>query len=947
MRSQVWLLVSARFRKNLFRALSTGGVVALSFLSLLSIQGISHATGNSLVSYSLSKLPSGQENITINSTQVISSPSDYQAADEYVRSKLKSLSDNSVQSEIIYRELSDPHNVHYYFGAINNLSSSVQLVSGRLPEPCTSTKCEVIQIGGSATVPPRPSAFGLTIVGRGVINRDLLFSGTLGPPAGTALLLGDGIAGATELSRSSFSATDGWVQKIDVKRINSIGTDNYISKVVAIEDHLSIDFPSLVVTWPQDALSNASDEAVAFSGKLTLLKFAVVTLFLAFLALIALRHRRDHLQFRTSLSRIGIPKSVLARELALESLLSIGIGTVLAAVISLILPKILGAFGFDAGLSDIYVGWPRYILLIVVGEALVFGLSLLLDRPWRRIQIVSFAVAALFFGVYLQQNHVTDSRYLTIPFLYAIGPVVICYATLRLLVSVWRSRRREVFVVLKEFFGLWQGIASMVALTSLLAMLTLGYSSGLSQQVTTQAQNLVPLDISLSTGSNLVRPLDLAGASEYASLVPNSSSFPILRTGTSVRGKSTVSDTVALVGLPPQALALAEPGLKGFASNSAFNATPAQNGIGLGNTQSISVSLSGIPPVIDLLGWFQTPKGTHLSATFTGDSAVRTLALAGQVPAGSTLIAFEFQESSNELSRRLHAIGEGNLSVPEIKGTGSIVKVLFDKKEIALPANLWGSQNFPFGFDGQGLYIQPKSNVGIPNVVTDPVTAASAVNGILTLLGSQNTYFQARVGQVSQSFPTAGDRFVVMNLSQLQSILGQSDLGSIDPIEVWVKTPNPQAYLQKLQSGGFGALTIQNRSALENEFRNNPSDVGTIAAYRVSLITALFVALLVVLSALPLLHREGRRAFFYLESVGATPKQLRDSMRKSLRTATLSGLLIGAVLGIGVGRAFISSSVPLVNEALLFVVTGLIFEAAGRVLSRTFFTESQMEGSSS
>jgi len=947
MRSQVWLLVSARFRKNLFRALSTSGVVALSFLSLLSIQGISHATGNSLVSYSLAKLPSGQENITINSTQVISSASDYQAADQYVRSKLKTLSNNPVQSEIIYRELSDPHNVRYYFGAIDNLSSSVQLVSGRLPEPCTAIKCEVIQIGGSATVPPRPSAFGLTIVGRGVINRDLLFSGTLGPPDGTALLLGDGIVGATELSRSSFSATDGWVQKIDVKRINSMGTDNYIAKVVAIEDHLSIDFPSLVVTWPQDALSNSSDQAVAFSGKLTLLKFAVVTLFLAFLALIALRHRRDHLQFRTSLSRIGIPKSVLARELALESLLPIGIGTVLAFLISLILPKILGAFGFDAGLSDIYVGWPRYLLLIVVGEALVFGLSLLLDRPWRRIQIVSFAFAALFFGLYLQQNHVTDSRYLTIPFLYAIGPVVICYGALRLLVSVWRSRRREVFVVLKEFFGLWQGIASMVALTSLLAMLTLGYSSGLSQQVTTQAQNLVPLDISLSTGSNLVRPLDLAGASDYASLVPNSSAFPILRTGTSVRGKSTVSDTVALVGLPPQALALAAPDLKGFANNEAFDATPGQNGIGLGNTQSISVSLAGIPPVIDLLGWFLTPKGTHLSATFTGDSSVRTLALAGQVPAGSTLIALEFQESSNELSRRLHAIGEGNLSVPEIKGTGSIVKVLFDKKEIVLPENLWGSQNFAFAFDGQGLYIQPKSNVGIPSVVTDPVTAASAVNGVLTLLGSQNTYFQARVGQVSQSFPSAGDRFVVMNLSQLQAILGQSDLGSIDPIEVWVKTPNPQEYLQKLESRGFGALTIQNRSALEKEFRNNPSDVGTIASYRVSLVTALFVALLVVLSALPLLYREGRRAFFYLESVGATPKQLRDSMRKSLRTATLSGLLIGAVLGIGVGRAFISSSVPLVNEALLFIVAGLIFEAAGRVLSRTFFTESQMEGSSS
>ena len=668
---------------------------------------------------------------------------------------------------------------------------------------------------------------------------------------------------------------------------------------------------------------------------------------LAFLSLIAIRNRRDHFQFRTSLSRIGTPKSTLSRELSLEALLPIAIGTFLAGAISLFLPKILGGFGFQSGLSNIYVGWPRYLLLIVAGEALVFGLSLLEDRPWRRVQLIALAVSILSFLLYLQQNHVSDSRYLTIPFLYATGPVLICYVALRLFVTFWRSRTREIFVVLKEFFGLWQGVASMVALTALLAMLTLGYSSGLSQQVTTQARNLVPLDISLSTGSTLIRPLDLAGASDYASLLPNSEAFPILRTGTSVRGTSTVSDTVALVGLPPRAMELAAPNLKDIATNKAFNSLPPQDGIGVGKAQEISISLLGIPPEIDLLGWFLTPKGTHISATFAGGSTVRTLALSGQVPAGSTLIAFEFQESSNELSRRLHAIGEGNLSVPEIKGTGSIVKVLFDTREVNLPYKLWGSQNFAFAFDGQGLYVQPKSNIGIPSVVTDPVTASSAVNGILTLLGAANTYFQGRVVGISQSFPSAGDRFVVMNLSQMQSILGQSDLGSIDPIEVWVKTPSPKAYLQKLESGGFGSLTIQSRSALEKEFRANPSDVGTIAAYRTSLITALFVALLIVLSALPLLYREGRRAFFHLESVGATPKQLRAAMRSSLRTAALAGLVIGAVLGIAVGRIFVSSSIPFHNELLFFILVGAAFEVAGRVLSRNFFTENQMEGSSS
>ena len=696
MRSQVWLLVGARLRRNLLRVLTTTGVVGLSFISLLTIQGITYATGNSLVSFSLSKLPVGQENITINSSQIIASPEQYQAANRYLTNKLKSISDNPVTPEIIYRELSDPHGVLYYFGAVDNLSSGIHLLSGRLPLPCSAAKCEVIQIGGNPKVPPRPSAFGLTIVGRGIIQNRLLFAGTLGPPAATALLVADGISGATTRSRSSSLATDGWVQQIDVKRINQIGTDNYISRIVAIEDHLSIDFPSLIVTWPQDALSTASDQATTFSGKLTLLKFAVVTLLLAFLALISIRQRRDHSQFRTSLSRIGTPKATLAWELFLETLFPIVAGLLLTGCISFLLPRTLQGFGFLAGLSDLYGGWPRYLLLVGVVEALAIGLTLFQDRAWKRTQIVSAGAALLFFAVYLQQNHVTDSRYLTIPFAYAIGPVLICFITLRYIISIWRRSRQHIFIIFKEFFGLWQGVASMIALTGLLAMLTLGYSSGLAREVSNAARNQVPLDISLFTGSNLVRPLDLTGVNNYADLEPNSVAFPILRTGTAVRGQSSISDSLSLIGMPAGALARAVPALKSFAESPAFNAVAPQDAIAVGTAKEITVTLTGIPIQIDLLGWFLTPRGTHVSARFMGVSNVRTLTLKGEVPTGSALVAFELQESSNYLSRRLHAIGEGNLSVPELKGIGSISQVLFDNVAQRLSSKIWRPQNFPF-----------------------------------------------------------------------------------------------------------------------------------------------------------------------------------------------------------------------------------------------------------
>ena len=939
MRFQTWLLVGARHRKNLLRVLTTASVVALSFISLLSIQGISYATGNSLVSYSLSKLPAGQENITINSSQVISSRAEYQAANQYLQNKLKSISENPVFPEIIYRELSDPHGIHYYFGGVDDFKSSIRLTSGRLPLPCSLSSCEVIQVGGNPKAPPRPSTFGLKIVGRGLIQNNLLFAGTIGPPAGTALLVADGISGATSLASSSFSATDGWVQKIDIKRINQMGTDNYLAKIVAIEDHLSLDFPGLVVTWPQDALSGASDQAVAFAGKLTLLKFAVVTLFLAFLALIAIRQRRDHSQFRTSLSRIGISKSTLAWEVFLETLLPIIGGLFLAGFISLLIPRVLQGFGFQAQLANLYGGWPRYLLLVGVAEALVVGITLYKDSAWRRTQIILVCIALVFFGLYLEQNDVTDSRYLTIPFLYSSGPVVICYLVLRYIISFWRVKRRLFFIIFKEFFGLWQGVAAMVALTGLLAMLAFGYSSGLAREEAATARNQVPLDISLFTGSNLVRPLDLAGVGDYAQLEPKSQAFSILRTGTAIRGQSSVSDSLSLIGMPATALGLAAPELKAFAGSSPFKTPSLQKGIEIGVTKQISVKLTGIPAQIDLLGWFLTPRGTHISAGFVGESNLRTLTLSGAVPPGSSLVAFELHESSNYLSRRLHAIGEGNLSVPEIKGVGSISDLQFDNVNEQSFLARWPAQDFPYAFDGQSRYVQPNANLGIPRVVTDATTASLAANGFLTLLGPENTYFQVQIGAVTSSFPSAGDRFVVMELSSLQSELAQTDLGAIDPIEVWVKTPDPNGFERKLTAAPFNTLLIKSRGALERALHVDPNNVGLLSAYRTSLTLALLLSLLIALSSLPLLYREGALVLLQLETVGYAPRKLRSAVRLTWRVSILTGSLIGVGLGIGIGRLFVSSSIPVLQEAIFLIGAYGIIELCGALISRNFFRE--------
>jgi len=940
MQSLAVLLLRARLRRNLLRLGTTSAVVAISLLSLLAIQGISHSTSDSLVSYSLSKLPAGEQNLTINSSQVISSRAQYDAITKYLNQKLAGISGSPITPEAIYRELSDVHGVRFYFGTVDGLGAKVRLTSGRLPQSCTPTSCEVVQVGGDSKVPPRPASFGLTIVGRAQIVGAQLFAGTMGPPAETPLLLSDGISSGTSLSTfANTHGSDAWVQKIDVGRINQLGTEAFTARVVAFEDQLSIDYPDLILTWPQDAIGSAGDQAVAVASKLTLLSFAVVTLLLAFLALVTIRERKDHLQFRAALSRIGTPKRSIALELYGESFAPIVFGALLTGALSFVMPTVLSHFNFHAGVTDLYSGWPRYILVGAVAGAMCIGLTIARESGWRRTEIVTLVLVLGLFGWYLQQNHVSDQRYLLIPFFYAAGPVLLCYLALRLIVSLWRKRKRQVFILLKEFFTLWQGVAAMLALTAILAMLSLGYSSGLSQQVIAQAQNQVPLDLSLKTGSTLIRPLDLASVNDYAGLQVGSSAYPVLRTGTSIRGTSSTSDTLSQIGLPSAALALADPALSALSKTSAFDGTQLPAGFALGSTRSVSVTLSGIPPEIDLLGWFRTPRGTHISATFAGQADTRTLQLSGVVPTGSSLVAFEFRESSNYLSRRLHAIGEGDYSVPELKGVGGITQILFDSTPQNLITPLWHFEKFSYAFDGQSIYLQPDSASQIPAVVTDPTTASFAVNGVLTLLGSGNTYTQVKVGAVTKSFPSAGDRFVIMGLGAMQSEIAKSDLGAIDPIEIWIKSQNPDGYVKKLVGSAYQGLSVQSRLQLERDASADPNNVGLLGSYRVALTLAILISLLVALGVLPLIYREGSGVLTELEVVGYGPTKLRAALRFTWRISTLVGLSIGTVLGIVIARAFISPSIPYLQEAVVLVSSFLIIEVAGRVISRSFFRE--------
>lgn len=941
-----WTLAWARLRKHPLRTFSFAIAVSLALISLLTLQGISHSTGNSLVSYSLSKLPTGDRTLTLTSNRIITSRDQYRSINTYLSEHLTGLATGELTREVLYHEISDPHGVGFYFGGVDGLTKSIVLASGRLPTTCNPSMCEVIQVGGQKNSPPRPESLGLKIVGTGSFQDSQLFTGTMAPSTGTPILVADGISASSILSRFvSLQGANGWVGKIDLARIGTDGANSYIESMLAFENQLSIDHSEVTLTWPQDALGEANDQAKSIFDKFVLLDFVVGALLIAFLILFSLRQRREHQQFRAGLSRIGTPKKTLSIELVIEYGAPLILGALIAFLISLLIPGVLSSTHFHANFFQIYEGWPKYLFLVLASLGLITGSTIIGDKAWRRQSWIPYFLGLLFLAGYFLQSGTHELRSWVIPFAYTLIPAFISYYVLRGASSLLRNKSNQTYVLFREHLSMWQGVAAILTLASILAVIALSFDSGISQKVVSQSQDQVPLDISLRTGPALIRPLDLGGTEDYKKVAPGSKAYPVLRSGTAVRNQSSVSDTLSLIGIPHDALsAMPDRSLRHLSSTLTSSKPTNEVDIKVGSSKEIVVTLAKIPKEIDLLGWFRTPHGTHLSAMFAGHGDARTLSLEGQIPSDSSLLAFEFRETSDYLSRRLHAMGEGSFAVPMLKGTGSIESVAFDGHIQALQVDIWHQRNFSYAFNGGSLYVRPAVTLGIPQVVVDPTTALLARNGLLTLTGASDSYFQVRVGAVSKSFPSADDRFVIMDLEQLQNEIAQSDLGATDPIELWVSTPDSEKYLRNLSTSHLQGLIVQSRNDLEKELRSNPTNVGLNGSYRVSLFFALLLAIFMYASALPLLYKESAGVLFQLEASGVRPRQLRRALRGSLRLAVSVALLIGAGIGLLVAHFFISDSTPYALIVLTLVASIALSEIGGYLFTRRFFSETTMAG---
>ncbi|MDX6232563.1 MAG: hypothetical protein QOH68_1547, partial [Nocardioidaceae bacterium] len=565
--SAVLALIGGRARAYAGQwALVAVGVAIATSVPVLTSASTRVASAGAL-EHGLAELPAGQRSVTVSANGLFAG-ADLAETDAVVRSRLDRLSDATALRQMVFRRLSDSRGGQLTLGAVDNLASSVRLISGRLPTSCTPTRCEVVQVGAGAT--PYTGQLGIVVVGRVARVNPLLLSGTFDPGADAPLLLG---AHTRQMAESrilvNFQRTWGWVAPIDLKLVGQLGVDAYLARSNSVADDL-FSRPGLALTAPDDVLRTEDERASRSGQRFALLGGTSAALVLGLAVVAAVSVRRDHLAVIRLLLTRGATPAQLTRFSLAEALWPSLVGTavgVLGAYVGAVLfwDRSVAAAGLTGGL-------PTSLLLAALAVAAV-GLTLRWApaagerAAWQAVSVAAVATvaAALLAGsrgtTGVETGSSPDALVTLLPVLASLAGGLLaarCWPFVPGLLARILPRRAAGFRLALAGAGRRPlraaATVAVLAATSASVVFAVGYRTTLDRGAADQAAFSVPMVARLTTGPSLDRPVDLIAQGAVDSLGSGATAYPVLRSVGSLTLNGADSFPVELLGLAPSAL---------------------------------------------------------------------------------------------------------------------------------------------------------------------------------------------------------------------------------------------------------------------------------------------------------------------------------------------------------------------------------------------------------
>lgn len=868
------------------------------------------------------------------------------ATDATVRDGFAGVAVGDVAQTLTFRPLSAGAQ-QLTLGATTGLDRAVRLTEGRLPTACPPTACEVLVVtipGGAipeASYARATAELGLVVTGRAELLDQRPVGTGLVPSDAGLLLGGDPAALAGLESLALFGRNTGWVGTLDPAAVSTLGADRFTALLTALSGEVSATTGPLSVAWPSDQVNEAAARAAAGADQLSVLGAGGGVLLLGFGFVVAAGLRRRQQLIGRLLARRGASGAQLVAVAAWQPLFAVGVGTVLGVLAGGLVVGVRGSGLVERPWSEagsaVAAQLPTVALLGLAAVAITVAVTRWPDRAARSTQLLADAalLVALAGAVLIVVGGGTATSSAAVIVLLTVatgliaarlwGPVAALVGSggpVRTLAMTGGRRRPLLSMVTAAFVA--------AACCSLIFAGT--YRQSLEQSALDQAAAQVPLDVSVSSSSQVSTPARVVDPSRLTALSDQVRVHPVMSAAVTAFAGSSLASSLPLVGIDPSAL----PELHEYAATTGSDLpavelagrlttdrAPVAAPVIPAGTGRLSVPATGVNENIVVGLWVVTPNGDESQIALRPRGG-RLVAELGAHPA-LTVRAVEISQSSYFLMHRQHGVGEGSSDRALASGTVGLGAVSADGRPLDWVWSDWGSDQAEVTATGARLtadyriedtrvvmvpgYAPLSELVPIP-VAVDPQTADRAGASGRVGLTLNGRVLPAQVVAVLPRLPGFGPRFALADRGSATELLSRVAPGTAYVSQVWISAPGPAlaAVRADLDGSPAATATVRYRDDLIETIARDPVATRSILLLTVSGAIALLLAAVACAAAARAHRDEAAAELLAVELDGLVPAALR---RVVLVRSGLA-LALGIVVGVIGGLALAAATVPLV-----------------------------------
>ena len=863
--------------------------------------------------------------------------------------------------------------------AVDQVGRFLRLDSGRAPRTCRPTRCEVVEIG-SGRLPSTVAEPGvrLVVVGRGSLTVPAVLGDFLEPSNAALVVASDVDSVASLPALESIFRTASWISPFGPSEVHEWEVNDLLRREARAQARLEQADPAFKLTAPDDAFADGKRLGALGTRRMLLVGGEIAALLLGFAMLTAIGLRRTLLSEWRRLEERGARRSQLWLFLVGEA----GIAAVAGALVGVVLGLVV--LGWIAARVDLSFGQllahgvlTEVTLLLVFGACIGATVALVLSvregeiRAGRvriadvvALAALATAVVAATRGGASSESLASDRGAAVLLLLFpALVSLFAALVALRLLSPALRlaerSARHRSPPVRLALLSLARARARPGAAVAFgvvtvgLGLLASGYHATLERGVRDEAAYAVPLDVSVTEGTQRVAlvdtgtspapldysatqgarpvaPLDAAPLAAYGDLGRGVRAYPVLRRFGDVPGNGIGFASPVLLGLPPDAIR----SLHGW-----------RDDFGTRKPNEIADLLD--QPPVQLRG-ARIPRGTTgfaLAAKIGGADVDLSLAIAKpsgeivtvplarpglggaaeRIPERGRVVGLELSLTPEAATALAHSQAEGAVKGAPPGGSiqlGPLVAYSGSRRAgVVTSWKGWIGRNgarrvaaravrVRYGLsEGQSALFRPRQPTDghpFPVVVSPDVARSAAPGGLLTIQNGDQ-HVTARVVAVLHRFSGTADgdgSFVIADESHLQTALDADGPGTGRPLEIWLSVPREEnsAVTDALAHGRFSQLAVASRAQLEHDLRATPLSRAIEIALGVGALVALLLAVCGLWLTLLGDVADERGDLYDLETQGATPRDLRTQLRLRALVLGACGVGGGVVLGVVLSR---------------------------------------------